>query len=700
MTYRIPAAASAALGLSLAGACSDDKTASDASDTAADSATAADTDAADAAPDALDASDDSDTAPDPTADCDPLDPSHCALPFPSNLYLKADATTVTGFRLDFGSALPRNQAGTPVDPAPYRRLDGYGVGTPLLVNMPKVDLTGMATEWHTDASLSANAKIVWLELAPGDSQPQVVPWFVDVDASDTDPVTRVLIVRPARLLRENAREIVAFRNMVDTDGQPIARSAAFQALLDGTSAGDARLAPRQALFDDIFGILTAHGVVKSELTLAWDFHTASDKALHQTMLQMRDEGLAAAGPNGPELKDVVVTETPDDENWALEIRGKFVVPSYMFPTPGFNMQGNVWKLEFDADGKAKRNGTAEADFWLEIPKSAVDGSHTPHGLVLYGHGQNGLGEQVHGGMNAVIANTYHYIYFACDMWGMSENDVVGIVDTLYDLSGFTRVSDRLHQGMLNHVLLMRAMKMQLATRPEITSRGIAVDATKTFYSGISQGGIYGPTVVALSPDIQRAHFGVPGNNYSFLLGRSRNFAPFFLGLSSAYPARADQLIVLQAIENLWEMGGDSSSYIRHLHADPFPLPDGTPGTPKEALWCPAKGDVQVAPTSNEWLARSDIGISIMKPWNAATRPTVEGAAMADYPRTGSGIVLWDFGNPWPDESVNLPPTSDFEDPHDKPRHDPQHSKQLDHFFQTGEIIDVCSDDGTAGCAPE
>lgn len=680
-------------------ACSDDPVAT--TDTSADTSAAPDGDAS--ATDATTPEDgdapDADTTPDPTVDCDPLDPGGCALPFPSNLYLKADASTVTGYHLDFGTALPRNPYDKPIDTEPYKRLDGYGVGTPLLVSMPNVDLTGIASEFHTDLSLSESAKIVWLELTPGAATPERVPYFVDIDGSEDDPAKRILIVRPARLLHENSRQIVAFRNMTAVGGAAIAPSAAFAALRDGTTASDPKLAPRQARFDQIFAILDGAGVTKSSLTIAWDFHTASDESLHHTMLQMRDEALADVGPDGPELKDLEVEEITDDDNWALEIRGKFVVPNYMFAGPAFNMAGDVYTLHFDAAGKALKNGTAEPNFWLRVPKSAVDGSHTPHGLIIYGHGQNGDGTQVRGGMNGKIANAYHYIYFACDMLGMSEADVPGILDMLSDMSGFPRLSDRLHQGVLNHVLLVRAMKQRLPTLAAITDRGIVVDPTETYYSGISQGGIYGPTIVAVSPDLPRGHFGVPGNNYSFLLARSRNFEPFFLGLSGAYTARVDQLILLQTIEQLWEQT-DSVSYIRHLHAAPFDLPDGSAGTPKEGLWAPAKGDVQVAVSSNEWVARSDVGVAIMSPWSAATRPTVEGAQMADYPRTGSGIVLYDFGNPWPDESLNLPPFSDFEDPHGKPRQEAHHSKQLDHFLRTGEIIDVCSDDGTAGCTPD
>ena len=65
-----------------------------------------------------------------------------ALPWPSNLYLKEDATRKTGYTLQFGShSLPENKQGLSIDPGPYRRRDGYSVGTPLLLVIPGLDLT-------------------------------------------------------------------------------------------------------------------------------------------------------------------------------------------------------------------------------------------------------------------------------------------------------------------------------------------------------------------------------------------------------------------------------------------------------------------------------------------------------------------------------------------------------------------------------
>jgi hypothetical protein len=64
---------------------------------------------------------------------------------------------------------------------------------------------------------------------------------------------------------------------------------------------------------------------------------------------------------------------------------------------------------------------------------------------------------------------------------------------------------------------------------------------------------------------------------------------------------------------------------------------------------------------------------------------------------GSGIVLYDHGNPWPLPG-NLPPLKDsLGDPHGKPRKMAHHQAQMVHFFRTGEIKDFCGGDG---CKPD
>ena len=67
----------------------------------------------------------------------------------------------------------------------------------------------------------------------------------------------------------------------------------------------------------------------------------------------------------------------------------------------------------------------------------------------------------------------------------------------------------------------------------------AFDASqRLFYDGNSQGGIEGGALTAIAPDFDRAVLGVPGMNYSTLLQRSVDFAPFRALLEGAYRTRS------------------------------------------------------------------------------------------------------------------------------------------------------------------
>src|SRR5688572_6707391 len=72
-------------------------------------------------------------------DCDPLVPTACALPFPSNVWTVADGSTPTGRHVEFGPAtLPG-----PADPAPFRLSDGFSPGAGIMAHLPGATITGL-----------------------------------------------------------------------------------------------------------------------------------------------------------------------------------------------------------------------------------------------------------------------------------------------------------------------------------------------------------------------------------------------------------------------------------------------------------------------------------------------------------------------------------------------------------------------------
>jgi len=616
-------------------------------------------------------------------DCDPLVPEVCAMPFPSSLWLAADKSTETGYSLTFGATtLPKNQKGVHIDPEPYKRLDGYGVGVPAVAFFPDLDGSDLPDETRIPESLSADARVMLFEVA-GDSLVRV-PCFTDFDRAAKLDEQRSIIVRPAVLLKEATRYVVALRGLKRTDGSDVPPSDAFIALRDGRAEGTP-VADRAARFEEIFGLLKDAGVPREELVLSWDWVTASGKALHGPLLHMRDEAFAKLGDASPvfAVTSVETYTEAQNANIAYEVLGTFEVPDYTVKTKVGATDAFV--LNWGPDGLPQQSGTYKAEFRARVPRSALGGE--PHGVMLHGHGLNGTHGQIRGEHFDKLAKQEKVVIVGCNMIGMSNEDVGTIIELLNDLSDFPALADRLHQGVLNHAFLARGMKLGFDEIPEVAATGLVIDPTAIYYNGISQGGIFGGTHMAMSLDITRGQLGVPGNNYSTLLQRSTDFNPFFTFLGFVYPDARDQQVLLGAIQNLWDRT-DPVSHYRHISAEPHP------GTPSHAvLLASATADWQVALLTNEIAARSDVGVALLTDYGREVS-LVEPTA---YPHKGSGLVNYGFGNAWPPPGNKHPPEDEFGDPHGKPRQLDWHNAQMFHFFRTGEIIDVC---GGNGCTPD
>ena len=669
-------------------------------------------------------------------DCDPLQPLTCALPFPSSKFLVADPASATGWRLKFGATtLPKNSSGQPVGKDAWERLDGFSVGTSLLVQFPNVDIAAMAQQKTIEKSVDKASQTVWLELNKDGSVKRHIPHFVELDQRDNaptgvDPATQVLFVRPGVILEYGTRYVVAFRNVADTKGKKLARSPAFEALAAGKTAGT-QLAGRQVRFDEIFAALAKEGIAKDELTLAWDFVTYSNQAIHGTMLSMRDKALAAIGPDGAQLTISSFAAKKDggteDPNIAHTLRGTFKAPNFMKDVVIAGTAGDPkaivcrrWNM--NDKGELVQNGWREAQLWIRIPHAAMDG--TPHDLLHYGHGLNGSGNETYSSWAGPNANTRKFIYIANSMIGMSNEDDDMILQILQDLSLFPCLTERVTAGVVEHLVLERTLKdhgtalLSKALTDFLKKDTKIVTTGKVFWSGNSQGGIYGQTVTAVSQDIVRAHLGQAGLDYSLLLERSVDFADFSGLLSAYYPNRNEYAFLLSYMQLLWDYV-DPVTHTRHIEFDPLP------NTPThEALVVVHPGDFQVDAMTMEIAARS--GYFKLLPFYGKAVPLVAESA---YPVKGSAMVAIDFGNTWSIKG-NLPPGPELgyecgdpnlpqadgpclgkalcdpkgtfkactlDDPHDRAHGLKAHNDQMRWFFDTGEVKDFCGGDG---CKPE
>ena len=574
-------------------------------------------------------------AVDTNPQCDFLIEERCILPYPSSRFLEPDASTPTGLRLAYGpQSLPKNLAGTYVDPTDWNTLDGYSPGPMILALFPDTGSPvavgpGSNVAFHTNfaRSLDADHPIVLMNANTGER----IVHFAELDANTADVTRRALIVRPGRRLDDATRYIVAFRNLVDVNGQPIRPRLAFRAIRDGGSEDAiaaacgapcaAAIVARRPVFDDVFERLQAHGVDPASLILAWDFTTASRAALTDWIVSVRDQAFALGTPS------FTVTNIDDgpggtgrNANIFRRVTGTFQAPLFMTAdAPGSRL--NL------VNGVPLQNGYATVPFVVDIPRVAVNVGGTPQPArpTLWGHGLLGSRTQITA--LSELAQGYDFMIGGVDMQGMSNADLPVVANLIGELSQFHFIPERLHQGFLNHLLLGRLFGDAVKgfnSDPAFQYGGVPlVDTTEVYYSGGSQGGIFGVAIMSIAEDFKRGFVAVPAANYSTLLHRSVDFNPYLALQRAAYPDRLDEEILLALIQQLWDRA-EPQGYMNHLRSGDL----SDPPVPHKILIHMATYDSEVSNLGTEIMVRS-LGVKQVTPVHRSFFQIPEAAAPFD-----------------------------------------------------------------------
>ncbi|MCW3048050.1 MAG: hypothetical protein JWO74_2334 [Solirubrobacterales bacterium] len=635
--------------------------------------------------------------------CDPIDPAACLLPFPNDSFTVADAATGTGRRLKFAaSEMPRNAKGTPIDPRPYAKLDGFSPGSVILAKVPGLDTPG-AMRRTDPVGLSdisrfsrTDAPVLVLDTATGKRWPV----WAELDVNAANARDRLLEIHPAKNLAEGRRYVVVLRDLRRADGSAIRAGRAFAALRDGRR--------HSARYDRIFRSLKrAHVKRDRSLFLAWDFTVASEQSLTGRMLHIRNDAFAQLGDrNLADLKvegrspafavSQVEDFTPEQNpHIARRVTGTITVPCYL-DRPGCP-PGSRFHYARTGDFLPSQlpGNTYAAPLVCVIPRAAS--ATAPARVALYGHGLLGSTNEVNAGNVALMADEHDFVFCATNWIGMSSEDIPNAISVLGDLSGMPSIADRLQQGMLDALYLGRAMIHPggLVSDPAFQQGGSPlIDTGRLYYDGNSQGGVMGGALTPFAPDYTRAVLGVPGMNYGVLLPRSSDFDTYSKIVYPAYPDQLERPLVLDIAQILWDRG-EADGVAAHMTRAPLP---GTPA--HEVLLQTAFGDHQVTTFQADVEART-IGASMHQPALAPGRspqhhPFWGIPAITSYPFAGSAMVVWDSGP----ARVGAPPLTDTPnrsgaDPHEDPRATPAARTQKSEFLKPdGMVVDAC---GGAPC---
>ncbi len=610
------------------------------------------------------------------SDCDPLVPTHCGLPFPSNVWRVQNKTT-HAYELHFGvTTLPNLKGTQATDPTLWENRDGFSPMAALLAQLPGATAAGLPDENHLADSITTSSPTILMNATTG----ELIPHIAELDGWATTDDQRLLLIHPMHRLEDGTRYIAAIRHVQNASGAAVAPSPAFVALRDKSSSTDGSVALRRSLYEEIFTTLAAHGIPRADLQLAWDFTTASTANTQSTLLSMRDQALAAVGADGPTYV-INSIETNPNPYIAQRIHGTMTVPLFLTGTASADT------LVRDANGKPKQNGTATFGFLVHVPNSC----NTGHACAVVQNGHGLLGDMSEGEDSylAQFSEQFHYVSFAVNWWGFAAGDLGAVINSVVDdVGSFPTLVEHQEQGMVNSLLAMRMMKGRFARDPAVQVGGVPVyDPSLAFYRGDSQGGVFGATYMAISTDVTRGLLGEPGMPYNLLLDRSVDFQQYRHLLVNSLPDARDEQLYLNLIQQFWDRV-EPTGFVPLLTNG-----DGANTPAHRVLIHAAIGDHQVTTLGAHILANT-IGAKNLGPVNREIYgiDDVTGAQT-----TGSTIVEFSFGLPAM-PTVNLPPDGAQygDDPHDTLRTEPDAQQMADAFFRTGTIAQTC----TGPCDPE
>jgi pimeloyl-ACP methyl ester carboxylesterase len=537
------------------------------------------------------------------------------------------------------------------------------------------NLTGVANQHSIATSLSDDHATVLLNLKTGE---RVAHW-VELDDRATNPSATIVFMRTLGALDYNTTYGVAFIGLTDLSGNPITPSPAMQAIIDGeeTTSPDieARRGEIEAFIGDVADAKDAYDLVA--IKAAWVFHTASSQSILGDISTMRSDALTRLGEDG-----IGCTVTSSEDNYGDDdklyrrIRGTFTAPQYL------ESQNPPALLVRGADGLPQYVEDSEIPFTMVIPQILADLNESGP-LVVFGHGFLGTGEGTSNYLGG-WAEEYKVSFVATDLYGWSASDFDTLGLGMIDPSYFQHQAERIEQALINKMTMIRTFKGICSDIDEMYSDGTnLVNSSDVHYMGYSLGGIYGASVVAVSPDIDRAVLWVGGSGFSTFVERSTNFATFaeLFSHSAAYPERNDRALLIGVMQQMWDCS-DPETFL------PF-ANDGYESViePFSFLSIISVNDAQVPGISSDRAART-AGIPVLD--SSARLPY--GITAQSGPISGSAIVYWDGGYNAMPEGNAPPPVGDAGKAHNEIGVIEDVNDMVKEFLHTGVIIDTC--DGT------
>lgn len=477
-----------------------------------------------------------------TADCDAIDPTRCALPWPSNTFAVADARTSTGLRV----SIPRGAYVQGDDPAEANRADGFSRLSPVM--------TGFAAHIEESSLGDGTTGAVRLLVAqPGEHFGEVVPLRYKVVQEGPPESPESLIVAYPRVPLRAGTDYVAvvldqFR--VTAGAMPAASNLTRAALglRAPTTLEEAQLrayhAPARAL-------LTRASLDPARVLRVWDFTTRSREQPTANFRAMR-ERVYEAMRSGSVSVVIDRVEARASGPAAMVVRGHLAgVPHYV------DMNH---RLHRNANDALEPVDTHDAPFRVLVPRGMGN-----YRVVLYGHGTGGdvddssFDAQIAGAGAAKVGIQFEgwngdqvitsFLRFRTMLRGV-EQSTAGLLQSVVDGSAVFQamVGGENGQGAILADALAAPM-IGGQTNPAAGRRPMADGAT---WAGGSLGGTMGLVITRSEPRLRGAVVNVPGAGWTHFLTGSNLYAVARVPLQTTYRTQLDTFVAVGMSQLNWD----------------------------------------------------------------------------------------------------------------------------------------------------
>ena len=581
-----------------------------------------------------------------TGYCDDTNPYHCMMPFPSGAFLEEDAASMTGYALVIpGEAIPDTQSAVSGNMHILDRLDGFSPSTQIMTAFERVpNLSGLANQFDISPSASPEHGSILLNLDTG----EVLHHWVENDARADEGQTEGLVfLRTLAGLGHNTAYAVAFRNISDLNGNPISPSDGFRALRDGIASTAPGIESQRDDYEVMFQKLQVAGFERGALQAAWWFHTASTQSILRDIQTMRLDAEERLGEDGVGCTVTEVHEGYGDPETTLRrVRGTITTPQYTLA------QDALSPMARGEEGDPVFVENREVEFTALIPKSLAD-NNTSGPITVIGHGLFGNGDS-YVSQGGAIANEYGLVLLATDFKGWSsDGDSDALTFALLDFELFQYQQERQMQAVINHLAMIRTITGVCIDIPELTNYGVRmIDADTVNYWGYSLGGLRGPSLLAMVPELDWGVLWVGGTSFTHQVERSTHYGceenpgEFYQLLSSpiSLPKRFDRAIAIALLQSIWD-STDGETFL------PFHQ-TGLEGylEPFDMFYLSSMMDAQVTTLSADRAVRT-AGVAVVS--GSAYHPF--GVEVVDGPIDGSGAAYFDGQFPsLPTGNINGP----------------------------------------------